>query len=216
MIEMRMPLHTTATIAEALPLIAAGSVLAAMLARVVKRPTGRGLSAQAQTTHLVTYAAWLAYSLAENLAVSAIVSAAFLALSIVFSALAWRDEGRLRSDLLLPCVAAAALAAAGLAGGVLAVAVLLGLSPLAADAGQVRRLLGSDAPALSSVAYTANIVRAFAWIPYAVRHTDLAITLWLTSTITVSVAIVILLRARRKGSEEAASTTGAPKAPERT
>lgn len=210
-----MPSCTISIIAEALPLIAAGSVLAAMLARVVKHPTGRGLSAKAQTTHVVMYAAWLVYSLVENLIVSAVVSAAFLALSIIFSALAWRDEVRLRSDLLLPGVAAAGIAAAGIAGGVLAVAVLLGLSPLVADAGQVRRLLGSDAPTLSSVAYTANIARAAAWIPYAVRHTGLAITLWLTSTITVSVAIITLLRARRKGSREAASTTGAQKARER-
>lgn len=194
-------------IAEALPLLAAGSVAFAMLARVVKHPTGRGLSASAQTTHVVMYAVWLAYSLAENLLVSAIVSAAFLTLSTVFSALAWHDGNRRKQDLLLPVATLTVFLAAHLAYGALAVAVLLGISPLVADAGQVRRLLGGDAPALSAVAYAANIVRAAAWIPYAIAYQDLAISLWLTSTILASAAIIILLRARRRGSEVRASNT---------
>lgn len=60
-----------------------------------------------------------------------------------------------------------------------------------------KALLQKDAPAIPAASYTANVLRAGSWLPYAAANRDIATGIRAACTILVSIAILALLRMRR-------------------
>lgn len=60
-----------------------------------------------------------------------------------------------------------------------------------------KALLQKDAPAIPAASYTANVLRAGSWPPYAAANRDIATGIRAARTILVSIAILALLRMRR-------------------
>lgn len=84
------------------------------------------------------------------------------------------------APVLLFLSVVASLSIAGLPG----LALILGLAPLT-ELRQSLAIVKKDAPALSLLSYGSVFFRTLPWVPYAVKHVDLAIGLWIvTCTLT--------------------------------
>jgi len=90
----------------------------------------------------------------------------------------------------------AAVTVSSFLGGATALAIVLGLAPLA-ELPQIRGVLQGDAPALSTVAYGLVVLRTVPWLPYALEHLDLALGLWIVTCLAVNLTMFVVLATKR-------------------
>jgi hypothetical protein len=139
--------------------------------------------------------AWLWYSLDQHLWVSGVSCAVYLPYSVALLSICLARQGT-RDSLSPFYVLLSAVTLAYVLGGPTALAVVLGTAPLA-EIPQIRGVIRSDAPALSSLAYGLVVLRTLPWLPYALQHSDLAITLWVATCTAVNITMCMVLVSKR-------------------
>ena len=174
-----------------LPLLATGSVLVPSLWRLLKNPSGTGLSLATNLSSAFSMAAWLGYSAQQDLALS-VVSSSCLLLYHVALLVICVTRGGSRDNLRPFYVLAAAVLTSGVFGGPTALALVLGLAPVAAMP-QIRSALRGHVPALSTVAYGLVMLRTLPWLPYALEHHDVALGLWVATCTAVNLTMFMVL-----------------------
>lgn len=177
-----------------LPLSASLASLLPAAWRLYRNPTPDGLSFSSSCSYVISGIAWLFYSFVSGLAVSVVSSA--LSLVVSLATLHTQLKGRHIDDRSAPVLlflsVVASLSIAGLPG----LALILGLAPLT-ELRQSLAIVKKDAPALSLLSYGSVFFRTLPWVPYAVKHVDLAIGLWIvTCTLTNCCTLFFLARHR--------------------
>jgi hypothetical protein len=175
-------------------LTSTGSVLIPSTWRLVRNPTGAGLSLCTSLSSTLSMTTWLGYSASQGLKVSAVSSGLLLAYHLALLSLCVRKGGT--RDSLRPFFILVAALACGLLGGVSAVAVVLGLAPLA-EFPQIRNAVQGEVPALSTAAYGFVVLRTLPWLPYALDHRDLALSLWVATCTAVNLTMFMVLATTR-------------------
>ena len=178
-----------------LPLLATGSVLVPSMWRLLKNPTGTGLSLCASLSGAFSMTAWLGYSIQQGLGIS-IVSSAMLVVYYVALLGVCATRGGSRDSMRPFYVLVLAVRAALSRGGTTALALVLGLAPLA-EVPQLRNALRGHVPALSTVAYGLVILRTLPWLPYALEHNDIALGLWVATCTAVNLTMFMVLVSTR-------------------
>ena len=179
-----------------LPLLATSSVLIPSSWRLVKNPTGEGLSLGAVLSSAFSLAAWLWYSTNQGLWVSLISGVLFVPYSIALL-IVCVTRGGSRDGFKPFYVLLVAVLSSSLIGGPSALAVVLGLAPLA-ETPQIRKAARADVPALSTVAYALVVLRALPWLPYAMERGDRALSLWVVTCTFVNVVMFLVLAFTRR------------------
>ena len=183
-------------ISTVLPLLATASSLTPSVWKLVKNPTGTGLSLCACLSSAFSMFGWLIYSMHQDLTVSAVSAALFVPYSVAMLYFCVRRNGE--RDSLKPAFALfSGVVLAALLGGATAVAFVLGLATLA-ELPQLRSALRGQVPALSILAYGLTVLRTLPWLPYAIAHRDLALMLWITTCGTVNAAMFVALLLTRR------------------
>jgi hypothetical protein len=171
---------------------ATGVVVGSALTRAWKVRTGAGLSVGTQTAQLALGLCWLGYYLHAELAVAVFTGVVSLSVYATLTLLAFA-RGGVRDTPYPLLVILGSVAAGSVLFGSFGAALALGLSPVVAEAPQIRSLLRRDAYALSRGAYLAGFFEAAAWLPYALIQQDLAVALWSSSALAVTFTILALL-----------------------
>ena len=178
-----------------LPILATASVLLPSTWRLLKNPTGTGLSLSASLSGTFAMIAWLGYSIHQDLGVSIVSSSLLLVYYLALLGVC-HTRGGSRDSLRPFYVLVAAASIATMLGGMTALALVLGLAPIA-DVPQIRNALRGNVPALSSVAYGLVILRTLPWLPYALEHRDVALGLWVATCTAVNLTMFIVLISKR-------------------
>lgn len=186
-----------------LPLLASASSLVPSIWRVLKNPTGVGLSLCACLSSSFSMTCWLIYSIHQGLVVSAISAALFIP---YYAAMLYfcLKQGGTRDNLKPAFFLCVAVLIAVLTGGSMAVAFVLGLATLA-EIPQIHAALRGDVPALSTLGYGLVVLRTVPWLPYALEHHDIALILWVATCTSVNVAIFAVLLLTRGARRRAAA-----------
>jgi hypothetical protein len=174
-----------------LPLLATGSVLIPSTWRLLKNPSGRGLSLSTSLSAVLSMTAWLGYSLQQDLVISVLSSSILLVYYVMLLGVCV-TRGGVRDSLRPFYVLATLLTTAWVLGRPMAFALVLGLAPVA-ELPQIRQALRGDAPALSTIAYGLVILRTVPWLPYALAHTDIALGLWVATCTAVNLTMFMVL-----------------------
>ena len=186
-----------------LPLLATASVLVPSTWRLLKNPYGGGLSLSASLSTTLSMVAWLGYSIQRDLGVS-IVSSSLLLTYYIALLIVCVTRGGTRDSLQPFYVLAILITTAWLLGGPLALALVLGLSPVA-EYPQIRNALRGDVPSLSSIAYGLAILRTVPWLPYAIENDDIALGLWVATCTAVNLTLFMVLTTTRSAQSHKAS-----------
>jgi hypothetical protein len=173
-----------------LPLLATVSVLIPATWRLVKNPTGIGLSLCACLSSALSMSAWLFYSIHQHLWISMVSSIPMVVYYIALLTVCVLNGGA--RDKLRPFYVLCAAVAVSLLGGMPALAIVLGLAPLA-EAPQIRYALRGNVPALSTTSYGLVLLRTLPWLPYAIAHRDLALCIWVATCTMVNLSMFVVL-----------------------
>jgi hypothetical protein len=174
-----------------LPILATGSVLIPSAWRLLKNPSGSGLSLSASLSAVVSVAAWLGYSLQRDLTTSVLSSSMLLVYYVMLLGVCI-TRGGVRDSLRPFYVLVVLLTATWVIGGPMVLGFVLGLSPVA-ELPQIRQALRGDVPALSTLAYGFVILRTIPWLPYALAHDDIALGLWVATCTAVNLTMFTVL-----------------------
>jgi hypothetical protein len=162
----------------------------------VKNPTGEGLSLGASLSSAFSMSAWLWYSINQGLWVS-LVSSVLLVTYYIALLIVCATRGGTRDGLKPFYLLLAAVGTSALIGGPSALAVVLGLAPLA-ETPQIGKALRGDVPALSTLAYALVILRTLPWLPYAMEQGDRALSLWVVTCTSVNGVMFVVLAVTRR------------------